>query len=70
VDVDVTPAVADTEHRALLVALERADVGSSGAQPPYESRWRLAGLREAVDCADADDDYAFSPRRTRGATRA
>ena len=68
-DVDVAPAVADTEHRALLVALERTGARPSGAES-YESAWRLAGLREAVDRDDADADYAFSPRSTRGATRA
>jgi hypothetical protein len=67
-DVDATPAVTGTERDALLAALERADVSQSGTRP-YESTWRLAGLREAAD-DDEDARYAFSPRRTRGATRA
>ena len=66
-DVDATPAVTGTERDALLAALERTDVSRPRARP-YESTWRLAGLREAAD--DEDARYAFSPRRTRGATRA
>jgi len=64
----VTPAVTGTERDALLAALERAYVRPSGTRP-YESTWRLAGLREADD-DDEDARYAFSPRSTRGATRA
>ncbi|MET0560924.1 MAG: hypothetical protein ABW012_04860 [Gaiellaceae bacterium] len=67
-DIDATPAVTGTERDALLVALERTDVRPRGTHP-YESKWRLAGLREAAD-DDEDARYAFSPRRTRGATRA
>ena len=67
-DIDATPAVTGTERDALVAALERTDVHPSGTRP-YESAWRLAGLREAADC-DEDARYAFSPRRTRGATRA
>jgi hypothetical protein len=67
-DVDATPAVTGTERDALLAALERTDVSQFGTRP-YESTWRLAGLREAAD-DDEDNRYAFSPRRIRGATRA
>ena len=67
-DIDATPAVTGTERHALLAALETADVRPSGTRP-YESTWRLAGLREAAD-DDEDARYAFSPRKTRGATRA
>ena len=67
-DIDATPAVTGTERDALLAALERTDVRPSGMRP-YESTWRLAGLREAAD-DEEDARYAFSPRRTRGATRA
>ena len=67
-DIDATPAVTGTERDALIAALERSDVHPSGTRP-YESTWRLAGLREAVD-DDGDARYAFSPRSTRGATRA
>ena len=68
-NLDVTPAVTGTERDALLAALERTDVRPSG-QRLYESTWRLAGLRAAADDDDEDARYAFSPRRTRGATRA
>ena len=67
-DIDATPAVTGTERDALLAAFARANVRPSGTQP-YESTWRLAGLREAAD-DDEDARYAFSPRSTRGATRA
>ena len=67
-DIDATPAVTGTERDALLAALERTDVQPSRTRP-YESTWRLAGIREAAD-DDEDARYAFSPRRTRGATRA
>ena len=67
-DIDATPAVTGTERDALLAALERTDMSQFGTRP-YESTWRLAGLREAAD-DDEDARYAFSPRRTRGATRA
>lgn len=69
-DIDATPAVTGTERDALLAALERTDVRPFGPRP-YESTWRLAGIREAADDDDDEDArYAFSPRRTRGATRA
>ena len=67
-NIDATPAVTGTERNALLAALERTDVRPPGTRS-YESTWRLAGLREAAD-DDEDARYAFSPRRTRGATRA
>ena len=65
-DVDVTPLPEDTERRALLLALELADLPEG---EPYGQAWRVAGLREGVD-DEADVSYAFSPRSTRGATRA
>jgi hypothetical protein len=69
VDVVVTPVVAATERRALLVALERAGLRRAGTSPRELTWWR-AGLRDAVEGEDADASYAFSPRSTRGATRA
>jgi hypothetical protein len=69
VEIVVTPAVATIEQRALLLALERTGVRRLGAQQ-HERTWWLAGLREAVEGDDRDPDYAFSPRSTRGATRA
>lgn len=68
-DVVVTPATGISERRALLVALERTTVRGPGAEP-FDSPWWRAGLREAVDGDELDPGYAFSPRSTRGATRA
>ena len=67
-DVDVTPPLADEEERALLVALELVEP-LAPAREPYEQAWRVAALREGVD-DEAEVGYAFSPRSTRGATRA
>lgn len=65
----VTPAVASSERRALLLALERTGVRLPGAEP-YDRAWRRVGLREGVEGDDGEAGYAFSPRSTRGATRA
>jgi hypothetical protein len=67
VNVVVTPAVASTEHRALLLALERTGVRRA---QQYDRAWWRAGLRDAVEGDDSGASYAFSPRSTRGATRA
>lgn len=66
--VDVTPQLGAEEQQALLEALERAGPGLE-PENPYRGAWRAAGLREGVD-DEADVRYAFSPRSTRGATRA
>lgn len=68
-DVKATPPLEEHERRALLVALERVDVGACG-EGPYRHAWRLAALCEAALDDDAEPGYAFSPRSTRGATRA
>jgi hypothetical protein len=68
-DVEITPEPAPTERRALLLALEQANLRGSTAEIPRNA-WRVAALCEAVDAEDADLRYAFSPRSTRGATRA
>ena len=60
------PPLAEPEHRALLAALADAEAGQP-EDDPYGQAWRVAGLREG---AGDDADYAFSPRSTRGATRA
>jgi hypothetical protein len=65
-DVEVTPPLESEARRALLLALERLEPLSSD---PYRQAWRSAALQEAVD-DEAEGDYAFSPRSTRGATRA
>jgi hypothetical protein len=67
-DVEVTPPLEDGERRALLAALELTGPSAS-AYDPYRQVWRAAGLRESVD-DEAEVGYAFSPRSTRGATRA
>jgi hypothetical protein len=67
-DVEVTPAPTDEERRVLMMALGVVDAGTSAADR-YLQPWRAAGLREAVDDED-EVRYAFSPRSTRGATRA
>jgi hypothetical protein len=69
VDIEVTPTLEEREHRALLVALEQVDVGTPDAEP-YRRAWRLAALSEAAPGDDVEVAYAFSPRSTRGATRA
>jgi hypothetical protein len=61
--------VNSAEQRALQIALERVDVRPSGSKR-YEQAWWRAGLREAVDADEQWVGYAFSPRSTRGATRA
>ena len=63
----MTPPLEDTQQRALSQALEQALRG--GLADPYRQAWRVAGLREGVD-DDEEARYAFSPRSTRGATRA
>jgi hypothetical protein len=67
-DLDVTPTPGPTERRALLLALGRAEA-TARTGDPYRQAWRVAGLRESVENED-EDGYAFSPRSTRGATRA
>jgi hypothetical protein len=69
VQVAATPPLEEREHRALLVALEQVDLGTRAGEP-YRHAWRLAALSEAALGDDAEAAYAFSPRSTRGATRA
>ena len=68
-DVEATPPLPDSERRALVVGLEQAGA-SSQTSGPYGAAWRVAALREATLGDETDADYAFSPRSTRGATRA
>lgn len=53
----------------MIEALERAGVRIELTPSEYESAWRATGLREGVEGEEAED-YAPSPRSTRGATRA
>ena len=66
--IEATPLPAEPERRALLAALGEAEPGRP-EHDLYGQPWRLAGLREASS-DEADVGYAFSPRSTRGATRA
>ena len=68
-NVEITPAIEEAQRAALLAALERAAVRAD-EDDPYRRPWRTAGLREAAEGDEADVRYAFSPRSTRGATRA
>jgi hypothetical protein len=69
VHVIVRPHVNSAERRALQIALERVEVRPSGSERNEQAWWR-AGLRETVDADGQWGGYAFSPRSTRGATRA
>lgn len=68
-DIEVTPPLEEREHRVLVGALEQVDVGTP-ADESYRQAWRLAALSEAALGDDVEVAYAFSPRSTRGATRA
>ncbi len=65
----MTPPLEPREHEALVTALEQENP-SLGGDEAYRQAWRLAGLREAALGDEAEVGYAFSPRSTRGATRA
>ena len=73
-DFDVIRPASDDERLILERALEllRQDVVSD--EPRARSAWWRRGAEEAVGSADDQDlrldDYARSPRKTRGATRA
>ena len=56
----MTPPVETDVEQALREALE-------SIREPERSAWWRAAVDEAVE---RDEDYAFSPRSTRGATRA
>jgi hypothetical protein len=64
----VLPAVEPAVEDALFEALH--DAGVRGDDGSRLDPWRRAALDESVDRDDDALDYAFSPRRTRGATRA
>jgi hypothetical protein len=57
---EVTPPVEPDVEDALRALLEPA-------RQPERSAWWRAAVAETVE---RDEDYAFSPRSTRGATRA
>jgi hypothetical protein len=67
---DSTPAVDPVVERALLDVL--ADMSLEDA-PAYAAAWRRAALQEGLEREEGSGEpvaYAFSPRSTRGATRA
>jgi hypothetical protein len=65
VDVELTPDPAPEEREAIEVALRKLIAGSA-APVSYQSAWRAAGIREAVEDQAAD----ARPRSSFGATRA
>jgi hypothetical protein len=65
----IAPSVEDAERRALQAALQAVGASTDGS-PRYADSWRHAALHEGVEPDELDADYALSPRRTRGATRA
>lgn len=67
---EITPHLDDAEREALRAALDRAGVSLEPRPPGYESAWRRAASREAVDNEPEARRYARSPRSTRGATKA
>jgi hypothetical protein len=69
VELRAEPPLEPGVAKALATMLEEVDALGSGCNGD-ESAWRRAGLIEAVDGAEDAFDYAFSPRSTRGATRA
>lgn len=67
-ELNAIPAPEPSERRALVAALELVARDALEGDP-YRQPWRDAALREGVG-DEAEDGYAFSPRSTRGATRA
>jgi hypothetical protein len=68
---DAMPSLDPAVARALLDLL--AEIGPDDASTAYSAAWRRASLREGVDGEESSGEtpgYAFSPRSTRGATRA
>jgi hypothetical protein len=55
---------------ALSAALARVGVDPDERPAAYSSAWSRTAAREAVEGLPARETYAFSPRSTRGATRA
>jgi hypothetical protein len=70
VQLEVVPAVGERERAVIVAALTRAGVEPDDRPQAYSSRWRRAGLAEALERAPARRAYALSPRSSRGATRA
>ena len=65
---DVEPPLEPAVAKALASLLEGALPESAGLSG--DSPWRRTALAEAVEGVEGPEDYALSPRSTRGATRA
>jgi hypothetical protein len=68
--IEAFPPVPEAELQAIRLALRRSGMPLDGRPAAYESPWRRAGAREAIDNEPATARYARSPRSMRGATRA
>jgi hypothetical protein len=68
--VEIAPQRPEAEQQAVSHALERAGIRLDGRPEAYASAWWRTAAQESVDNAPAPVRYAFSPRSTRGATRA
>jgi hypothetical protein len=69
VQVDAIPPLEPGIAEALESVLDEVDAWRPELGRD-DNAWRRAGLVEAADGAEDAVDYAFSPRSTRGATRA
>jgi hypothetical protein len=73
-EIVLLPDPGDDVNAAVVAALAREGVDLGDEPPAYRSPWRKAGFAEGVERAPSTavrPDYnAFSPRSTRGATRA
>jgi hypothetical protein len=67
---EVDPPLEGEVLAALSTALQRAGVEPDERPAAYASAWLRTAAREAVEGIPERATYAFSPRRTRGATRA
>jgi hypothetical protein len=67
-DVQITPEPGPEEREAIEAALRRLN-GRGPTPAAYDSAWRKAALREAVE-PEPDLQAGARPRRSFGATRA
>jgi hypothetical protein len=65
----VVPPIDEATEEVFREALRRVGLEQSSVVPAGAAWWR-AGIDAAVERGSPDDDYARSPRSTRGATRA
>jgi hypothetical protein len=71
-ELDLFPAPPTPVRLAVIAAVAKAALRLEQSAPAGSSAWRRTALEESVerDPLAVRLDYAFSPRRTRGATRA